>query len=235
MGTIRCSNPNCQAIIEVPEGALEVMCPSCNTWHFPSISSSSSEEIGLTPPVDDYAPPIFNDNQELDNNRGAALPGSGLGETPPYYANDLPPEVPSSIPDSEPTFTPLPIDSSPKEEEAPQEEIPAIIPIGKIVTIDGNEFPLKEGRNIIGRKDTDIIINDKTVSRRHCVIEVNKSSMGSEWEYSVYDIGHIEGTESTNGVFTSHRSLRLDRNERIAIGNGTTILLGNVQLVLKFN
>lgn len=193
--SIRCTNPNCEAIIEVPEGAVQVICPSCNTWHFPSSTSGQDP----TPEENRYAsPPATQDAAE-------APPGLPIYD--PYPTQ--PPSGPSS-----------------KEPEAP----PAI---GYLISSDGRRYPLKAGQNVIGRKNADIILSDRTVSRRHCVIEVTQAA-GNGWEYIIYDIGHLEGTASTNGVLISARSLRLENYERIPITNGMTIRLGDTELTLKY-
>jgi FHA domain len=72
---------------------------------------------------------------------------------------------------------------------------------------------LREGKNIIGRKNCDVVIPDTTISRRHCIIEIRKDSRGN-WQCLLYDIGYLEGTESTNGVFVDGRSQRLNNREQ---------------------
>jgi pSer/pThr/pTyr-binding forkhead associated (FHA) protein len=72
---------------------------------------------------------------------------------------------------------------------------------------------LREGKNIIGRRNCDVVIPDTTISRRHCVIEIRKDSR-SNWQCLLYDIGYLEGTESTNGVFVDGRSQRLNNREQ---------------------
>ena len=113
----------------------------------------------------------------------------------------------------------------------PEEEI--IPQLGYIITEPGEKFPLKEGKNIIGRKGTDIVISDKTISRRHCIIEANISD-DKTVDYLIYDIGHEEEAPSTNGVFISGRSIRLQDYERVPLPNGTTVRVGNVSFQLRY-
>ncbi|MEO0776571.1 MAG: FHA domain-containing protein [Bacteroidota bacterium] len=148
------------------------------------------------------------------------------------------PEAPPLDSHEEYGLPPLP----PTEEEAPIEE-PTSPPqrgdsrevgsIGYLQTIDGTRLSLRRGKNLIGRRNADLEIKDNTVSRRHCIIEVNMTQGGQGWEFLIYDIGHEEEQRSTNGVFISGRSLRLQNYERIPIYHDTSIRLGNVILVLK--
>ncbi|MGB1032961.1 MAG: FHA domain-containing protein, partial [Flavobacteriales bacterium] len=97
------------------------------------------------------------------------------------------------------------------ETEHPQEEPDPINTLpepGFIVTASGERFQLKMGKNIIGRKAPDISIQDKTISRVHCVIEVLEAE-NDRLEQFIYDIGFESGESSTNGVFLSGRSQRL--------------------------
>ena len=141
------------------------------------------------------------------------------------FSQESPPEV----------VDPYTAPSTPDTEQAPTNLPPISEPptgFGYLITDAGEQLRLKEGKNVIGRKNADLIIDDRTVSRRHCVIEVVLNSAGTK-EYTIYDIGHIEGTPSTNGVLISGRSLRLQDYERIPISNGTSIQIGNVRLTLQ--
>ena len=107
------------------------------------------------------------------------------------------------------------------------------VPTACLVTGDGQRFPLRAGRNIIGRKNCDIVLSDKSVSRRHCVVEVQAASSGTGWEYIVYDIGHLEGSASSNGVFLSNRTPRLQNYERIPLRKGLVLEVGRIKLKLE--
>lgn len=224
MQTINCTNPNCGNTITVPTGASFVTCPACDTWHMldnapsptPAQSLSPSFDAGdyFTPPQEnkDPAPPSYD-------------PSPAIAPYPPIVE---PPPVPKHegadiLPDYPPTgdITPPPPSS---ENE----------PIAFLQTINGKRLILKEGKNYIGRQGTDLIIQDKTVSRRHCVIEVIRSE-GQHWNYYICDIGFLEGKASSNGVLVSGRSLRLENHERLPIQVGSSIQLGNVYLILQRN
>jgi LSD1 subclass zinc finger protein len=105
--------------------------------------------------------------------------------------------------------------------------------LGFLALESGRQFPLKVGKNVIGRKVGDILLDDTTVSRKHCIIEVTPKPAGGGWDYALYDIGHVDGNSSANGVFVKGRSQRLQTYERIQIGEGTVIQLGNVQVMLR--
>ena len=199
---INCENPTCGTRIDVPDGAMQVICPQCNTWHFPS-AISPKEEAGS------HSSEQYNMPQMPPMDSGT---GVGFGE---------PPVPPIAV---EPVS-----DNSSNTRGASRE----VGTIGCLLTIDGTQLTLRQGKNIIGRKSGDLIIHDKTVSRAHCVVEVNMKQGGQGWEFIIYDIGHLEGQSSTNGVFISGRSLRLQDYERIPIYHDTSIKLGNVMLVLK--
>jgi len=198
-------------LITVPEGAMQVICEDCNTWHFPSdensgdeAQESSSFEGGYTPP-----PVGWEENKEDSSPDG------------------IPPPIPRELPDN-PSFG--------EDEQGFDEGVSlpdSSSAISAFLATDSDvRLALKAGPNVIGRKNADLIIEDKTVSRRHCVVEVNENSEGI-WEYFIYDIGHMEGKSSTNGVFVSGRSLRLQDYERIPIYHGSSFRIGRVNLVLK--
>jgi FHA domain len=91
---------------------------------------------------------------------------------------------------------------------------------------------LREGKNIIGRLNCDININDKTVSKRHCVLEIRKDSRGN-WQCLLYDIGYLEGTASTNGVFVDSRSERLDNRQHYIFQVGDHSQIGKTVIQLN--
>lgn len=206
--TIKCTNPSCGALINVPDGAMQVICGHCHTWHFPSDESSldESESSSREPDLGYEAPP--------------SSPVANADEHD--FFNPVPPAVPHTD-----NFS---TQDTPHNEQVPLPEAP--LTVGYLKTDTGVKLELKEGINVIGRKNADLIIEDRTVSRRHCAIEINHSDQG-RLEYFIYDIGHMEGTSSTNGVFVSGRSLRLQDYERIPIYHGTSFRIGKIELVLQ--
>ncbi len=104
--------------------------------------------------------------------------------------------------------------------------------IAKLVDHKGTSYHLVEGKNIIGRKEAHVVIDDLTVSRKHCIVEVSLSTKGA-YEYHIYDIGFEEGSASTNGVFVSGRTQRLQDYEKLPLSPGSTFRIGETSLKLS--
>jgi LSD1 subclass zinc finger protein len=190
-------------MIPVPPGASSVTCPVCNTWHSIEVEDAGAE---------DFIPPSM----------GYSTPGIDLADAPP-----------ASLPDYEPHHNPALEDTAARFIANEGNDRAEAATPGYLINLDdGSRFALKKGVNTIGRKDCDILLQDRTVSRRHCIIEANLKSEGPGWDYIIYDFGHVEGTASANGVLVAGRSLPLRTYERIPIGKGTVIELGNVRLKL---
>lgn len=79
------------------------------------------------------------------------------------------------------------------------------------------EYPLKVGKFTIGRRpDSDIVLDDTTVSGRHAQLEVSKNNYMDD----LLDI-HIEDKGSTNGTQVNGRSIKrhlLKHGEVVRIG-----------------
>jgi len=230
--TIKCTNPNCGADIPVPTGVMQVVCKECSTWHFPPPEVEPSDHA--FPPS---SPPSAGDSF------GGYMPPSVSNPAPPNPVvprEEAPPPLSTyDIPEVDPYESPSSPVAVAYEEAYVPPEVPSSdsgisedIAVGCLVTDSGVRLLLKEGLNIIGRKNADLIINDRTVSRRHCVLEINTGTEGRR-EYFIYDIGHLEGSPSTNGVFVSGRTLRLQDYERIPLRNGMTLHIGAVGLKLE--
>ena len=69
------------------------------------------------------------------------------------------------------------------------------------------------GTYTIGRNDSDVILNDEKVSRKHASITVAGAG-----QYTITDLASRNGT-FVNGIRLSHRSLR--HNDLIRIGSTT--------------
>ncbi len=96
-------------------------------------------------------------------------------------------------------------------------------------------FPLKEGRNLIGRKTSknipNIPISDNYVSRHHAVVFV-KQNQKYEYEYSIADNAEALGKPSMNGTFINGNTKRVGE-ELVKLNDGDTIQVGETKLVLK--
>ncbi len=103
---------------------------------------------------------------------------------------------------------------------------------GYLIASSGKKYHLQPGENVIGRGDTDFVLDDKTVSRRHCVVDVDTSGGRGGFKYFLSDIGLKGGSRSKNGTFVVGRTPPLDVSERVLISNGTRFVLGHVKLTL---
>jgi pSer/pThr/pTyr-binding forkhead associated (FHA) protein len=80
------------------------------------------------------------------------------------------------------------------------------------------EYYLKEGENVVGRENADVLISDPTVSRRHAVVIVEGG------KYLVKDFG------STNGTFVGGKQIAGD--ETAELPNGGEVKFGSAVLTL---
>ncbi|MDX1931057.1 MAG: FHA domain-containing protein [Capsulimonadales bacterium] len=90
-------------------------------------------------------------------------------------------------------------------------------PLPKLIDMQGREFALHVGQNIVGREGADIMLPDKTVSRRHAVIGVEET--GAVW---------VEDTGSTNG--TTRDNVPLERQQRAYLADGMTLQFGSIRV-----
>lgn len=98
------------------------------------------------------------------------------------------------------------------------------------------EFPLKEGRNRIGRKSEsnspDIAVEgDAFVSRNHAVLVV-RLNQKSDYEYVIADNAEVQGKPSLNGTFINSSPERLG-SEPVILFEGDTITVGRNTFELK--
>lgn len=99
--------------------------------------------------------------------------------------------------------------------------------------LNSEVYPLREGSLVVGRAaaqstaDLQLSTADRTMSRRHCTIEVIRLSTGR--------IKAIISELRTDAQLLEHRPLLLDGEkvrpgERIVLGNGDRITLGSTQI-----
>lgn len=235
MKHIVCINPSCETQIKVEEGELSVECPACGAYYYPDAVGDEASEVGS---LDSYNMPDEYDLPSADTNdynapeffESDSEPNSDISSSPSYEPvseKDWQPE--SEYSDD----NPIPDDYLHEDESVLHSEVQEqVIPIGYLKTFSGKLFKLQKGKNVIGRQGTDIIIDDPTISRRHCVIEVSEG-VDSEWEYAISDIGYTEGKSSANGVYINSRSMPLENHERITIYASAQVRLGHTNLTLK--
>lgn len=110
-------------------------------------------------------------------------------------------------------------------------------PIGWLVVHDEfavpQTFPLREGRNVVGRKsetkpaDVMVATDDPYMSRNHSIIEVIRTEHGS-YQYLISDYG------STNGTFiNADPNRRLSAYDQVYLSDGDTVQMGRTKVVLK--
>ncbi len=106
---------------------------------------------------------------------------------------------------------------------------------GSIVVIEGvfaykQILPLKEGDNVIGRRNkgteisTPIETNDPSMDRSHCIINVKKNQQG-KLVYTLRDNRSLTGTFLMNEL--------LGDKDRIRIEDGAIITLGATTIILR--
>lgn len=108
-------------------------------------------------------------------------------------------------------------------------------PYGYIIVIENSFgfkqiFPLKEGDNVIGRRNIGIKIDipietsDMSMDRRHCIINVRKDKQG-RLAYTLRDAPSLTGTFLFNDL--------LGDKERVCIDDGAIITIGATTLILQ--
>jgi DNA-binding winged helix-turn-helix (wHTH) protein len=86
------------------------------------------------------------------------------------------------------------------------------------VVFRGHEFPLQEGENVLGRDaNTDVPIDDTTVSRRHAAITIREDAIT------------VEDLDSKNGTFLDGAKL----TGPASIHDGQTIVLGDASILFR--
>lgn len=122
-----------------------------------------------------------------------------------------------------------------KDKDTENKKLQESAVLGYIVVIENvfgykQVFPLKEGDNLIGRKnkdtsvDVEIESSDRSMDRRHCYINVKKKKDGSV-VYTLRDNDSITGTFYMNEI--------LGPKDRVVIEDGAIITLGATSLILK--
>lgn len=96
-------------------------------------------------------------------------------------------------------------------------------------------YTLDQGINYIGRdklsnKNKIVIDDDDYISKQHAVIEVVNSN---PIKVTVYDIGHITGKFSTNGVFVNGFENRIAG--KLELAEDDTIQVGYTKFVFRFS
>ena len=107
------------------------------------------------------------------------------------------------------------LDATPGSSPSPD----TLTPPAQLTDEKGKVYPLHAGVNTVGRQDAMVLLQDPTVSRQHAQIGIEETGC---W---VEDLGSSNGTK-VNGQ-------RLNAGARIGIGEGASLLFGNVSLKLQ--
>jgi uncharacterized protein YbaR (Trm112 family) len=96
------------------------------------------------------------------------------------------------------------------------------------LTFEGNDYPLEEGQNIVGRKGTtskatvQIATEDRYMSRQHCSITVTTLPDGTKKavlsNYQNKNLTSVDGQEIETGD-----EIRLTNGDRITMGHTTVV------------
>ena len=122
-----------------------------------------------------------------------------------------------------------------RQEQAAMDEQAGTEEYGNVIVIENafaykQVFPLKEGDNLIGRRNrgTDIDVsvetNDPSMDRRHCILKVKRNRQG-ELVYTLRDNNSLTGTFVHNDL--------LGPKDRLRIEDGTVFTLGATTLILR--
>lgn len=96
------------------------------------------------------------------------------------------------------------------------------------LTFEGNDYPLEEGQNIVGRKGTtskatvQIATKDRYMSRQHCSIKVTTLPDGTKKavlsNYQNKNLTSVDGQEIETGD-----EIRLTNGDRVTMGHTTVV------------
>ncbi|MGC4043696.1 MAG: FHA domain-containing protein [Armatimonas sp.] len=89
----------------------------------------------------------------------------------------------------------------------------------KLIDTTGREFPLKKGANIVGREGSDVMLPDKTVSRRHATITVAEGNV-----VTIEDHGSTNGTKAAGNPMIAGQS--------VGLIDGASVRFGSVDLTI---
>jgi len=104
------------------------------------------------------------------------------------------------------------------------EESSLQLPNGKAIALSvivgpsrGLVYPVGKPRIVLGRADADIVINDKEISRWHCVIEIKG------------DVIRLRDMDSTNGTYVADERVRVAELKHLSeFRIGTSVILVSV-------
>ncbi len=93
-------------------------------------------------------------------------------------------------------------------------------PLPYLIDSNGREYPLKRGVNIVGREGADVLLPDRSVSRRHAQFDVSANGTTT-----VVELG------STNG--SRHGATPLQPGQLVTLKDGDELRFGAIRLTLR--
>ncbi len=84
----------------------------------------------------------------------------------------------------------------------------------------GRRFPLRAGPNTVGRENSDILLMDGTVSRRHATVTV------SDGQVTVTDLGSTNGTQVNGNGLAADQPVTLSLGDTVRFGNASLTFAG---------
>jgi len=94
-------------------------------------------------------------------------------------------------------------------------------PLPFLVDTNGREWPLKNGENLVGREGADILLPDRSVSRRHALFLVDEKTN----RVTLEDLGSTNGSRRGAEVLTA--------NQVITLADGNELRFGAIRLTIR--
>jgi phage FluMu protein Com len=237
MKKITCTNSICEATFYFDEqrypNATEVKCPKCKNIQplkkeIPPKQAAAAADFSWL--KQDLTPPA----PQKEDFFGRNSPRKEPAPPPEKPKPPVPIQMSPPMDYEEDFFGRRPVLKEPVPTPTPL-SAPQLQPISSLIVGDWasqRAFPLKAGRNFIGRRaDNDIVLDqDEHISRRHAVIEVAALPNGN-WRYILYDIGYLGEAQSKNGVHVGSR--RLNSLDQLQLTTHSTFQLGDTKCMLK--
>ncbi len=222
---LRCQNKECSRPIKIKRpaksGIYPIACPHCSAKmrvRIPGMDAAPAPDV----PDNSKAEPIAFSDTFIVNERYEV-------ECPHCHAHKI--SFQSKVPGDKAFACPRckgPLKAFVKQKTKPHASDSAQFIRGKLVLLRkyllNKDFPLREGRNIIGREDasapSDISIKgDKTMSRRSVQMDMNTTENGYTFKLTVI--------KAVNPVI--HNGSVLMNGESVSLNFGDTIVMGTTK------
>lgn len=220
--TVRCPNCNTNLAVRNPknEASKVITCPKCG----------KKLRVKFNPqPIDDALPANGGGNETIMPSMNKPQPSPAVppvappipGQAP-YESNDTPMPTPT------PASTPAESQSAPSPAGPPTP--PPVPEKGIALVCNDVTYPLKPGRNHVGRQsktkqvEVPLKISDLTVSRDNSIIDVFQRADGS---YQAL----ISNSNNQNTTYINGEPIRGE--DRYVLNNGDKIVMGQTQIEFR--